>query len=154
MQSTRALLYCHLWPARLCNIFPHYLVNGTTSVKNLWNIKFVFWFSLQILYKIFHILWISDRDMIVNVCWSSSKVPVILVRFFKLEFSVQFFEKYWNIKFHENPSSGSHVVPFGWAGERVDGQTETDRHAEANSRFVRGRKLRGGKLVRDAEQKA
>ena len=21
--------YCHLWPARLYNIFPHYLINGT-----------------------------------------------------------------------------------------------------------------------------
>jgi hypothetical protein len=22
-------LYCHLWPVRICNIFPHYLINGT-----------------------------------------------------------------------------------------------------------------------------
>jgi len=22
-------LYCHLWPVHLCNIFPHYLTNGT-----------------------------------------------------------------------------------------------------------------------------
>jgi len=29
----------------------------------------------------------------------------------KLEFSQQFFEKYSNIKFHENLSSGSRVVP-------------------------------------------
>ena len=31
----------------------------------------------------------------------------------QLEFSRQFFEKYSNIKFHENPSSGSRVVPCG-----------------------------------------
>jgi hypothetical protein len=31
----------------------------------------------------------------------------------KLEFSRQIFEKYSNIKFHENPSSGSRVVPRG-----------------------------------------
>ena len=31
----------------------------------------------------------------------------------KLEFSGQFFEKSPNIKFHENPSSGSRVVPYG-----------------------------------------
>jgi len=31
----------------------------------------------------------------------------------KLEFSRQIFEKYSNIKFHENPSIGSRVVPFG-----------------------------------------
>jgi len=29
----------------------------------------------------------------------------------KLEFSHQIFEKYSNIKFHENPSGGSQVVP-------------------------------------------
>ena len=29
----------------------------------------------------------------------------------KLEFSQQIFEKYLDIKFHENPSSGSRVVP-------------------------------------------
>jgi len=31
----------------------------------------------------------------------------------KLEFSRQIFEKSSNIKFHENPSSGSRVVPYG-----------------------------------------
>jgi len=41
----------------------------------------------------------------------------------KLEFSWQIFEKH--IKFHENPSSGSRVVPLG----------RSDRHTEANSRF-------------------
>jgi len=48
----------------------------------------------------------------------------------KLEFSRQFFEKYSNIKFHENPSSGSRVVSCG----QMDGQT--DRHGEANSSFL------------------
>jgi len=43
----------------------------------------------------------------------------------KLEFSRQSFEKYTNIKFHENPSSESRVVSC----------EETDRHDEANSRF-------------------
>jgi hypothetical protein len=32
----------------------------------------------------------------------------------KLEFSRQIFEKYSNIKFHENPSSGSRIVSCGW----------------------------------------
>jgi hypothetical protein len=43
----------------------------------------------------------------------------------KLEFSLQVFGKSSNIKFHENPSIGSRVVPCGQA----------DRHNEANSRF-------------------
>jgi hypothetical protein len=38
----------------------------------------------------------------------------------KLDFSEHIFEKYSNIKFHENPSSGSHVVPR----RRMDGQTD------------------------------
>ena len=42
----------------------------------------------------------------------------------KLESSRQIFEKYSYIKFHENPSSESRVVPCG----------QTDKH-EANSRF-------------------
>jgi hypothetical protein len=36
----------------------------------------------------------------------------------KIEFSLQFFEKYSNIK-HENPSSGSRIVPWG----QTEGQT-------------------------------
>ena len=39
----------------------------------------------------------------------------------KFEFSRQIFEKYSNIKFHENPSSGSRVVPCG----PTDGRTDT-----------------------------
>ena len=31
----------------------------------------------------------------------------------KLEFSEQIFEKYWNIKFHENLSSRIQVIPCG-----------------------------------------
>ena len=41
----------------------------------------------------------------------------------KPEFSRQTFEKYPNIKFHENPSSGSRFVPGG----RKDGQTATTK---------------------------
>jgi len=42
----------------------------------------------------------------------------------KLEDSQQIFKKSSNIKFHENLSSGSWVVPCGWK----------NRHDEANSR--------------------
>ena len=43
----------------------------------------------------------------------------------KFEFSRQIFENYSNIKFHENPSSVSLVVPCG----------RVDRGEEVNSRF-------------------
>jgi len=47
--------------------------------------------------------------------------PVLI----KLEFSGQNFEKSSNVKFDENPSSQSRVVPC----------RQTDRHDEANSHF-------------------
>jgi len=59
----------------------HYFVNETIFAKNLWNMQFDFLFFLQLLYKIFHIPKGGERDMIVNVCMSSCKVPVILIRF-------------------------------------------------------------------------
>ena len=40
----------------------------------------------------------------------------------KLEFSRQLFEKYWNVGFHKNPSSGNLHVPCG----RRDGDRQTD----------------------------
>jgi hypothetical protein len=43
----------------------------------------------------------------------------------KLEFSRQIFEGSSNIKFYQNPCSGSRVVPCG----------QTDGHGEANSRI-------------------
>jgi hypothetical protein len=43
----------------------------------------------------------------------------------EIEFSRQIFDKYPIIKFHENPSSGSRVVPCG----------RTERLDETNSRF-------------------
>jgi len=44
----------------------------------------------------------------------------------KLEFTLQIFEKYSNIKFHENLSNGSHSL------QTVRG---TDRHDDSNSHF-------------------
>ena len=41
--------------------------------------------------------------MLVFMCSTRYSCPI----FIKLEFSQQIFEKYSNIKFHENPSSGS-----------------------------------------------
>jgi hypothetical protein len=58
--------------------------------------------------------------MAINVYRPSQKVPTILVRM-KSEFSRQIFQKLTNIKFQENPSSGSRVFPCG----RTDGHTDT-----------------------------
>jgi hypothetical protein len=38
----------------------------------------------------------------------------------KVEFSLQIFEKYSNIKVHKHSSSGSGIVPCGWTEGRTD----------------------------------
>ena len=52
-----------------------------------------------------------------------------------LESSRQVFEKYSNIKFHENPSSGSQVVPCGRTG--ITKLTATFRNTANASKTVR-----------------
>jgi len=59
-----------------------------------------------------------------------------------LNFFDRISEKNLNIKFHQNPSSGSRFVPCGQKEGRKAGRKEgrtdrqTDRHDEANSRFA------------------
>jgi hypothetical protein len=49
--------YYHLWPARLYNIFPHYLINGTIFEKKKGvEYQSVFRVSLQLLLEVFVIL--------------------------------------------------------------------------------------------------
>jgi hypothetical protein len=75
--------------------------------ETLLNIKCVFLFSLQLWSKTFHILIRTERDIVINGRRSSYKVTVFLF----VSFLDVFFEKYLNIKLHENSSGGSPVVP-------------------------------------------
>jgi len=45
--------------------------------------------------------------------------PVFLSGLTELEFSLQIFKKFSNTKFHENPLSGSPVIPY----RQTDGRT-------------------------------
>ena len=55
----------------------------------------------------------------------------------RLEISRRSSEKYTNIKFHENPSSGSRVVPCG----RKDGRTDTTEVFFAFRNFANAPKI-------------
>jgi len=63
----------------------------------------------------------TERDMYSTSYWSH----IVMNR----SLSRQIFEKHSNVKFHENPSSGSRAVPCGQTNGR------TDIHEEANSHF-------------------
>jgi hypothetical protein len=99
----------------------------------LLNVKCVFWFSLQRLSETVFILRKIQRDIIIKAYWSARKVPVIFCRvLIKAEFSRQIFRKFSNIKFHENPSSGSRLIPWG----RTDRQTDITRLTDAFRNFA------------------
>jgi hypothetical protein len=57
---------CHLWSLWLHLIFPHYLINGTIFGEKLLNIKWVIWFSLQMLSEILLILRSIQRDTVTK----------------------------------------------------------------------------------------
>jgi hypothetical protein len=69
----------------------------------------------------FLILRRNERDIIKNVRWSQSKLPVNLSDFNKLASSRRNFGKYSNTEIYLNPSSESRVV-----ARRTDRNDETD----------------------------
>jgi len=115
-RSGCTVLYSPMWPVRLYSIFPHYLIKSRIfGKKNLLNIQCVFWFFLRSLFQMFFIPRNIQRDIIIKVYWTARKVVTgyfcRILR--KVEFSRQIFKKFSNIKFHENPFSGSRLVPWG-----------------------------------------
>jgi hypothetical protein len=77
--AVRMLHYCHLLPAPLYNIFPHYLINGTIFGKKILEHKMCFDFPLELLFATFIILRRTERDVIKKVYRSSCTVLIILV---------------------------------------------------------------------------
>jgi hypothetical protein len=131
--------YYHLWPSPHYKRFPHYLINGKIfEKKRLLNTKCVFRISLQLLSEIFFILRRTERDMIKNLYWPSCKRYSYLILMI-LGFSRQIFEKYSNIRLHENLSSGSRVVPYGEMG--------VTKLLVAFRNFANGTKITAYKLI-------
>jgi len=124
--------YCHLWPACLHQIIPHYLTPSTFHLpehppspkKSYYTQMCVLIFSTHFIQKTSHSNKNSARYyhkctyVFISTCDSCQ----ILM---KIEFHQQIFKKYSNINFHKNPSSGSQAVPSRW----------TDRPDEANNCF-------------------
>ena len=90
-----------------------YLTNGTISGKPNWKKNVGSDLFTTFVWNIFHSKkkW-ARYDQILH--WYLYIVTTVFVMFLmKLEISGQIFEKYSNIIFHENPSSGRWVVPCG-----------------------------------------
>ena len=73
--------YCHMWPAPLYNIFPHYLTNEVILKSKLLNTKCVFWCSVQLRSDTFLILRRAEPDVTRNIYRSACTVLLLLSGF-------------------------------------------------------------------------
>jgi hypothetical protein len=105
------------WSVQLYSIFLHFLINSMIfGKKKLLNKKCFLIFYTTLVWKICQSKknWVRyDGKCILVFVWSTRHSCQILTQF---EISRQVVEKYSNIRFHENPSSGSRVVPCGRTG--------------------------------------
>jgi hypothetical protein len=127
MQSACALLYCHIWPAPLYTIFPHYLINCTIFEKVIGHKMCVLISSKIFVWNISYskTKWARyDQKCILVFMYSTRYSCNILI---KIYFFWKIFEKYSYIKFYENASSGSRVLPCRQTDGRTDGQKDERR---------------------------
>ena len=125
-----AVLYCHLWHFWLYHIFPRYLINGMIFEKKIF-IEYKIIFSTTSVRNISH-----SKKYSASYYHKCTQVFMQSTRYscqtlIKLEISRQILEKPSNIKFNENPSSGSRVVPRG----RTDRRTDTTKLIVTFSQF-------------------
>jgi len=97
--------------------------------KKLLNVKFVFWFHLQLKSEKFIILSRTEEDIIINICRSSCKVHLIRADFNKIWIFYKNFQTYSNL---------IKICPVGAALFHADVWMDrwTDRHKEANTCFL------------------
>jgi hypothetical protein len=107
----RSAIHCHLWPVRLYHVFP--LLSHERHVfrrKVIQNKVCVLISSTTFVCNSSHSQW----DTIINVHDLHEKYQLLLSYFYQICPSGQILEKkYSDIKFHENQSSGSIIVPCG-----------------------------------------
>jgi hypothetical protein len=123
-----SVLYCHMWPVQIYNIFPHYLINGTILGKKLLNTKCWSWFPLQLLSEAFLILSKTEWEVTINL-----KRPPIKYPSFLLDFNQNWIFLTDFRKVHKSQISWKSVQWEPSYVMRTDGRR--DRLDEANSRF-------------------
>ena len=118
--------YCHLWPAPLYIIFPHYLINGTIKIEFI-ELKMCFPTFSTNLSETFFVLSRTEPDMIEILFRSSRKVRVIIVRF---ELNLNFIDRFSK---YSPITNFMKILAVG--AELFHADRQTDRHDEANSGF-------------------
>jgi len=129
--------YCHLWPVRLCNIFPHYLINDNIfEKKKFLNIGCVSHSTLQLLSETFLILIRSERDMIKMHIDLHVQCPLFLSDFNKTWIFLGRFSKNTQISnFMEIPPVGRRFF-FFHAKEGTDGQRDITKFCELAQKLL------------------
>ena len=113
-----------------CTTFFH-VISRTARFpkKEILHIKCAFWFSLQ--FNVWGFPYSKknwarcDQKCILVFMWSTPYVCQISMTH---AFSWQIFEKYSDIKLHENPSIGNRVVSCGQTERETDVQDESNSH--------------------------
>jgi hypothetical protein len=123
------ILYRHLWSCPLYRIFQLYFTNCTIlEEKNtLLNIKCVIWCCLQFSSTTCPVLRTTERDIIKNVYWSSSKVKLFLSDFNETWiFSTDFRKilKYW-LRWKIRPEKAEFFFSCGQKNGQTDRQDKT-----------------------------
>jgi len=117
-----------IWDLPHSTIFFHIILLMARLKKKLLNIKCVFWFSLQLLSETFLILRRYERDVMINVHWSSLTYPLALPDFNETWIFLTDFQKI--LKYQISWKSVQWQPSCSIQMER-----RTDRHDEVNSRF-------------------
>jgi len=125
MHCACVAFYCHLKSIRLYHAFLRDLINGMFfGKKKLLNIKACFDFLYKFCLKQFSLQkeFSEISYMYVDV---HAKCQLFCSLFKETWILWQIFVKYSNTQFHENPSSGSRVVPCGQTDRWTDGQADS-----------------------------